>query len=137
MTSGVTYCILLIHFFRGSGIDTAASDSISNLLSLVLSCTVCACSSETLASLWQVSVLSMLCPELLNYGSTVAVMGKLQMALPYARLYQINCCILKISDVKCLTKAYKTSASLSVCTWEVCLWCKTSLFKADGFLLLL
>lgn len=134
MTSGVTY-ILLIHFFRGSETHTAASDSISTLLSFVPSWTVCVHSSETLASLWQVNVLSMLCPELPNYGSTVAVMGMLQMALPYARLCQRNCYILKISDVKCLTKVYETSASLSVCMWEVSLRCKTHPFKAEGFLL--
>lgn len=79
MSSGVTYYyyILLIHFFSGSEIDTASSDSISILLSFVLSCIVCVDSSETLASLWQVNVLAMLHPELPNHGSTVAVMGKL------------------------------------------------------------
>lgn len=93
MTSGVTYYyyILLIRFFSSSEIDTAASDSISILLSFVLSCIVPVNSSETLASLWQVNVLAVLRPELPNYGSTVAVMGKLQMALPYERMYEINC----------------------------------------------
>lgn len=71
-------------------------------------------------------------PELPNHGSTVAVMGKLQMAMPYERLCQINCKILKISGVKCLMKVYKTSDPLPVCKWEVFLWCKGCLFKAGG-----
>jgi len=77
VTSGVTYyCILLIHFFSGSEIDTASSDSISILLSFVLSCIVCVRSSEVFASLWQVNVFAVLHPELLHCGSTVAVLGK-------------------------------------------------------------
>lgn len=60
------------------------------LLSFLLFCVVCVYSSETLASLWQVNVLAVLCPELPNHGSTVSVMGKLQMALPYEELYQMN-----------------------------------------------
>lgn len=89
MTSGVTSYMLLICFFSGSEIDIP-SDSISILLSFVLSFIVCVHSSETLASLWRVHILPVLHPELPNRASTVAIMGKLQMALPYGRLYQIK-----------------------------------------------
>lgn len=91
MTSGVTYyCMLLIHFFSGSETATASSDTVFRP---IVFCTVLYYPRlffRTLASLWQVDVLMMLNAEMPKHGSTVAVMGRLQVALPYERLYQIN-----------------------------------------------
>lgn len=61
----------------------------SILLSFVLSCIICIRSSELLLHFGK-SVFLVLNPEVPKHGSTVAVMGKLQVALPYERLYQIN-----------------------------------------------
>lgn len=86
MTSGVTYYILLIHFFSGSEIDPATSDSIFILLSFVLPCSVCVHPSETLTTLKQVTVPAVLCSELPKCVLTIAIVGELQMALPCERL---------------------------------------------------
>lgn len=113
MTSGVTYyCVLVIHFFSCSETDTASSD---NIFHPIVFCTVfyyLHLFFRALASLWQVRNLKILHPEMAKHGSVVTVLAELQVALPFARLYQIKCWILKISDVICLTKVYKTWDSL-------------------------
>lgn len=62
----------------------------SVLLSFVLSYIIRACSSELLLHFGKLMFFTMLNAEMPKHGSTVAVMGRLQVALPYERLYQIN-----------------------------------------------